>query len=227
MSAATAAVLGGEAPRGRFEGALFDQDGLLFDTEIVFERSWKQAGLEWGLQVPEAMTQRCSGCGKAELATVVKRFFPEIDVERYVARVLELAAAQQLASRPLLKPGAREILARCRACGVRTAIASSSMRHLVEHNLAETGLTGFFDAIVTGRDVAKGKPAPDIFLVAAEKLGVSPEKCLVFEDAFAGIRAARAAGCYPVLVPDRRQPTPEIAAMCDVRASLLSAMDLI
>ena len=101
------------------------------------------------------------------------------------------------------------------------------MRHLVEHNLSATGLSDFFDAIVTGRDVLKGKPAPDIFLLAAQKIELEPSSCIVFEDAFSGIRAAHAAGCSPVLIPDRQMPDEEILKICKTRSSLLEAMDLL
>ena len=210
-----------------YNGAIFDQDGLLFDTEVLFERSWKQAGMEFGVTVSDEMTNRCCGCGKGELPGVISCFFPDIDISAYIERVLELAAQAQLSTVPVLKPGAREILSRCRENGVKTAIASSSMRHLVDHNLRTSGLESFFDAIVTGGDVVHGKPAPDIFLLAASKLGVEPSKCVVFEDAFSGIRAAHAAGCRPVLVPDRVKPVPEILKICDCRSSLLEALEFV
>lgn len=109
-----------------------------------------------------------------------------------------------------MKPGVRVTLVFCKSRCIRTAIASSSMRHLVDYNLGETGLTEYFDAVVTGRDVANGKPSPDIFLLAAERIGVPTSDCVVFEDAFTGICAAHAAGCRSVLIPDRRAPQPEI-----------------
>ena len=101
------------------------------------------------------------------------------------------------------------------------------MRHLVDHNLRASGLDGFFDAIVTGVDVKRGKPAPDIFLLAASKLGIEPSRCVVFEDAFSGIRAAHAAGCRPILVPDRVKPVLEILEICDCRTSLLEALEFV
>ena len=210
-----------------YEGAIFDQDGLLFDTEVLFERSWKQAGREFGVSVPEELANRCCGCGKGELPGVVSLFFPDLDIHSYIERALALAAEAQLASVPVLKPGVREILLKCREDGVKTAIASSSMRHLVDHNLRTSGLEGYFDAIVTGGDVVRGKPAPDIFLLAASKIGVESPKCVVFEDAFSGIRAAHAAGCHPVLVPDRVKPVPEILEICDCRTSLLEALEFV
>ena len=211
----------------QFQGAIFDQDGLLFDTEVLFERAWKQAGAEIGLDVPEALTHECCGCGVNALPGVIRRFFPDIDIPAYVERALTLAFEAQMATTPVLKPGVREILAECRQGGVQTAIATSSRRRLVEHNLRSAGLAGTFDAIVTGKDVERGKPAPDIFLLAASKLGLKPSVCLVFEDALTGIRAAHAAGCHPVMIPDRVQPTAEILSICDCRTSLLDAMDFL
>lgn len=206
------------------KGAIFDQDGLLFDTEVIFERSWLKAGEKFGLPVDLELTRRLSGCGRKELAAVIDETFPGTDSEAMVEFTHCLAAETQLAMTPVVKPGVREILEFCRSGGVRTAIASSSMRHLVDHNLAAAGLTGFFDAVVTGRDVEHGKPSPDIFLLAAERIGTAPSDCVVFEDAFPGIRAAYAAGCRAVLIPDRRLPTPEILELCETYSTLSDAI---
>jgi beta-phosphoglucomutase-like phosphatase (HAD superfamily) len=81
-----------------------------------------------------------------------------------------------------------------------------------------------FDTEVTGRDVEHGKPSPDIFILAAERIGISPSDCAVFEDAFPGIRAAHAAGCRAVLIPDRRLPTPEILELCETYSTLSDAI---
>ena len=206
------------------KGAIFDQDGLLFDTEVIFEQSWIKAGVELGLPVTLELTHKLSGRGKKELAAVIAEVFQKADPETVVERAHHLAAETQMAMTPVMKPGVREILGFCRKHGIRTAIASSSMRHLVDHNLEVTGLAEFFDAIVTGRDVANGKPAPDIFLLAAERIGVHPSECVVFEDAFPGIRAAHAAGCRPVMIPDRTQPAPEILDICETYPTLTDAI---
>lgn len=208
----------------RLKGAIFDQDGLLFDTEVIFEKSWQKAGEELGMPVTLDLTRRLSGCGKKELAEVIDGVFPGVDSVAFVERAHRHAAATQLAMTPVMKPGVREMLKFCRASGIRTALASSSMRHLVDHNLESTGLAGFFDAIVTGRDVVNGKPAPDIFLLAAERIGVPAADCVVFEDAFPGIRAAHAAGCRPVLIPDRAPPTAEILEICETYPTLSEAI---
>ena len=206
------------------KGAIFDQDGLLFDTEAVFEQSWLKAGDELGLNITSELTHKLSGCGKRELTAVIAETFPEADSSAVVERAFHIAAATQLSMTPIMKPGVREILEFCKKFEIRTAVASSSMRYLVDHNLEVTGLMKYFDAIVTGRDVLNGKPAPDIFLLAAERIGIPVSECVVFEDAFSGIRAAHAAGCRPVLIPDRTPPTSEISDICETYSTLVDAL---
>lgn len=210
----------------KFRGAIFDQDGLLFDTEVVFERCWMEEGRKLGMEVPAEFVNSMSGCGRKELIGIVAKTYPAIDAEDYVERVHRAAADAQLAMTPVMKPGAREILEFCRGNGMKIALASSSMRRCVDHNLSASALAGFFDAVVTGRDVRNGKPSPDIFVLAAGKIGVPPDECVVFEDSFNGIRAAHAAGASAVMIPDRARPTPEILELCTVYASLNDAIGM-
>ena len=210
---------------GGIAGAIFDQDGLLFDTEILFQQSWKEAAREFGVEATDKLTLSLCGCGKQELPGIISQFFGNIDIDAYIERALTLAAEKQISGTPVKKEGVVEILRFCKDHGVKTAVASSSMRKLVEHNLHSSGLDCYFDEIITGADVTRGKPHPDIFLLAAERLGVSPQHCAVFEDAFTGIRAAKAAGCIPVLIPDRLKPTSEILEICQCYDSLLTAMN--
>lgn len=207
-----------------FKGAIFDQDGLLFDTEAIFQSSWVAAGREMGVDVPEAYTHAVCGLGRGRLPEMVRRYMPTLDPETYIARALAIAFERQMSSVPAFKPGVPEILAFFREKGVKMAVASSSTRDVVGHNLESSGIRSSFDAVVTGEDVANGKPAPDIFLRAAGRLGLQPSACTVYEDALTGIRAAHAAGCRPVMIPDRLPPTPEIREICTVRASFLEEL---
>ena len=207
-----------------FQGAIFDQDGLLFDTESIFQASWIAAGREMGVEVPAAYTHAVCGLGRGRLPEMVRRYMPSLDPEAYIVRALAIASERQLSAVPAFKPGVPEILAFFRGKGVRMAVASSSTREVVGHNLGSSGIRPYFDAVVTGEDVVRGKPAPDIFLRAAEGLGLPPAACTVYEDALTGIRAAHAAGCRPVMIPDRLPPTPEIRGICTVRASFLEEL---
>jgi beta-phosphoglucomutase-like phosphatase (HAD superfamily) len=105
-----------------------------------------------------------------------------------------------------VKPGVRELLEYLKSSSFRTAVASSTYTHIVEKELSDAGILPFFDRIVGGDQVSRSKPNPDIFLRAAEVLDTAPEACLVIEDSYNGIRAAKAAGMRAIMVPDLLQP---------------------
>jgi sugar-phosphatase len=104
-------------------------------------------------------------------------------------------------------PGVRAFLTRFSY--VPKAVATSARRHSATRMLDELGLLDYFKAIVTADDITNGKPAPDIFLLAAERLDVEPTKCVVFEDAYAGVQAARAAGMYVAAITTSRDEFPD------------------
>ena len=208
----------------KYRGYIFDQDGLLFDTEIVYQRAWIEAGQRLGFTIDPALPKRFCGRGRTEISAFIREEFPSMDVEAYLRTGEELAWSRQLASVPVPKRGLMEMLSFCHASGIRTAVASSSPRHVVEHNLAAAGIIDSFDAIATGDEVEHSKPAPDIFLLAASRIGIGPESCCVFEDAFSGIRGAVAAGMGAVLIPDQVAPTNEIRTICHVCSDLLAAI---
>ncbi|MBM4266926.1 MAG: HAD-IA family hydrolase [Deltaproteobacteria bacterium] len=182
---------------------IFDMDGVLLDTEQIYTD----------------VTQEIVGRFGKIYDWSVKRHMigrPSIDSARYLVRTLDLPIApeQYLAEReeafvtrmPEAKrmPGAAELVAALRAHRIPTAVATSSSRHLFElKTQRHRDWFAGFDAIVVGDDprVERGKPAPDIFLLAARELGADPATCLVFEDAPAGVDAARAAGMMVVGVP--------------------------
>ena len=206
-----------------FKGAIFDQDGLLFDTEKTYQRAWIEAARLQGVEVPPELPRRFCGLSTKLISGIVEREHPELDVPAYCRDATRIAWDAQLAGVPEPKPGLMAMLDACRARGVRTAIASSSTLRVVRHNVEAAGIANRFDAIVTGDEVERGKPAPDIFLLAAKRIGIAPEECVVFEDAFSGIRGAHAAGCAAALIPDQLQPDDEIRAICTVFPDLSAA----
>ena len=112
-----------------------------------------------------------------------------------------------------VKPGLYEILEFFRQRGVKIALATSTSRETAELNLRLAKVSDYFDVLVCGGDVTNGKPHPEVFLTAAERLGFSPESCVAFEDSINGIKSAYAAGMTTVMVPDFLQPTDEIKPM--------------
>ena len=184
-------------------GALvFDMDGLMVDSEPLWfavEREFARVrGGDWTAEL--ALT--CVGQGTPHTLRVMnKKFGFAVDVERDARAVAEMfvARVQELA----LKPGFEELLAAGLGAGLPCAVASSSARKLVEATLRRFGVLDRFHAVTTGDDVDRHKPAPDVFLLAAERLGVAASACVVLEDSMAGVRAARAAGMRVVAVPER------------------------
>ena len=195
-------------------GAIFDMDGTLFDTEKLYRQAWLDVAAEFGEEKNYDLPTAISGSNLGEESfKVIRRFYPNIDAEAYLARVLEEVRAA--AERNLeLMAGVEEILNFFRAAGVKMAVASSAPVEVIEKNLARANLHVFFEAVVGGDKVVNGKPAPDIFLLAAEELNLPPNDCYIFEDSFNGIRSAAAAGGVAIMIPDTVQPTEEIKNLC-------------
>ena len=194
-------------------GAIFDMDGLLFDTERLFQRVWHEFAVEAGYTLDDSFAgAMCGSSGKATEA-VLRRYVPGVDPLPLMSEVYHRVIELEKDGIPL-KPGAVEILEGMKRRGFRTALASSSPMDMIQRNMEITGLSAYFDELVSGFEVRRGKPEPDIFLLAAERLGLPGRDCYVFEDSVNGIRAGHAAGCMAVMVPDLVQPTPEVRALC-------------
>ena len=197
----------------RYTGAIFDMDGVLFDTERVYQKIWRAIARDRGVTLEESFTRTISGTNGETMRRIVARFYHTEDPEAIIGEVMR-RVREQLSREVPVKAGAPEILRFFRERGLRLAVASSSARELVVSNLTLSGLLPFFDAIVSGQDVKAGKPAPDIFLYAAGAIGCAPEQCFVIEDSISGVKAGHAAGCDTIMVPDLIPPTPEVLPLC-------------
>jgi HAD superfamily hydrolase (TIGR01509 family) len=182
--------------RPSIRGVIFDMDGVLVASEPFTAEAAIRVFAEKGYTVDRQEFRPFLGTGEARFMGGVAEargipFDPVADVDHLYRIYLGLIPGRL---GPLA--GAQRFALACRDRGLLLAVASSANRIKVVANLAEVGLPdGTFDAVVTGCDVARKKPAPDIFLEAARRLGLDPASCLVVEDAPAGIAAARAAGC--------------------------------
>lgn len=209
------------------KGAIFDQDGLMFDTEVLYGKCWLAVGEELGIDVTDEFFAAVRGSSGPHMMAIVRQFFPDIDADDYVKRVFEKSFLLQDQELPE-KKGLRELLAFFKENGVIMTVASSTVRPRVEKNLKKSGLYEYFETLTTGDEVTLGKPDPQIFLKAAAKLGLAPEDCYVFEDSFNGVRAGKAAGCCTVMVPDLIGPDEELSKVYDACCKdLLEVIDLI
>lgn len=194
-------------------GAIFDMDGLLFDTERLYRESWIILAEAFGqVSNPEFPKAVCGSNGSTMLS-IIQSYYPDIDAVAFMQACLDRVENILKTSVPE-KTGIREILSWLHEHGVKLAVASSTGLALIQRNLKHAGIEHYFDAVVSGEEVAHGKPAPDIFQLAAERIGCAPEDCYVFEDGENGIRAGAAAGCTAVMVVDLTEPTEELRALC-------------
>ncbi len=193
---------------------IFDMDGLMFDTESIWETFWAPELGKYGLEVPPTLTREVCGTNDVLLAQILHRHFGDVfDATQFVKDLHVLADKTFLSMTVPQKEGLGDLLGWLRAQGLPLAVASSSPAYLVRHNLETHGLLADFSAICTGDMVERSKPAPDIFLAAAQKLGVAPEDCLVLEDSYNGVRAGVAGGFVTVMVPDMIPPDDEMRAI--------------
>ncbi len=195
------------------KGAIFDMDGLLFDTEKVYQETWGELARERGIRLPEDFKYHICGTSGDLAYEVVSKYFHTAD-GRAIAEECYARVAEKVKTGVDIKKGVVEILGKFKEAGVKCAVASSSSMEVIAGNLARAGISSCFEAVASGPEVMNGKPAPDIFLLAAERLGLPPEECYVFEDAVNGILAADAAGMKPVMVPDLMQPDEKIRKLC-------------
>ena len=181
------------------QGVIFDMDGLMFDTERIWNICWEPALAKFGLPCKDGLSQAARGTTKAGSCDVLRRFYGED----------------------------------CPAMGIveelyRLAYEASSPMTVIEGHLEHWGLGHYFKAVISGEHLTRSKPAPDIFLLAAQKLGTEPAKTMVLEDSYNGVRAGAAGGFVTVMVPDlspatdemRRIYTCECASLHEVRRKL-------
>lgn len=180
---------------------IFDMDGVLVDSEPVHFEATRLLLQEHGITYTPDEEENFYGCTDREVFRQLRERYGlathEHDLaEDWIERVVKL-----LPQRIVPMSGVPDVLEQLRASGFRLALASSSSPAIVRTTIEGLGLEGIFEATVSGREVEYGKPAPDIFLEAARRLGEDPAACLVIEDSFNGLRAAHAARIPCVVVP--------------------------
>jgi HAD superfamily hydrolase (TIGR01509 family) len=180
------------------EGVIFDMDGVLSDTQTIHARVESDSLRQLGITLsPEDITREFAGVADEDMfPRIFARFGKRVD--DFGAFVEDKWKAMMEASRGHVRPmpGAIELVAALGQLGIPLAVASSSRHSYIELVLEELKLQDAFRAVVSAEEVAHSKPDPDIFLLAAKRIGVRPESCLVIEDSVNGMRAAQSAGMY-------------------------------
>jgi len=212
--------------KGRIGGAVFDMDGLLFDTERLAFNALKQVAAEWGYSLSWADYLRLVCIPEHEERRILRSLWgddsPIGEIRKQQEGILNEAAE---GDGPPVKSGVRELLALLSSVGIPTGVATQSPSARAKAYVEAAGLREAFRVVIGGDEVERRKPAPDLYLRAASLLGVSPKELLVFEDSESGVQAGLSAGCQVVVVPDLAEPPPEVTAQ--VLARVPSLIDII
>lgn len=194
------------------DAVVFDMDGLMLDSERAITDCMARAAAEAGHALPQSLWLDLVGTGEAACREILRQRLGAAAADAMLAHADTLYDVVVDAGMPH-RPGIVALLDWLERCGMPRAVATSTARPLALRKLRRAGLLDRFHAICTSSDVARPKPAPDVYLLAAARLDVEPARCLVLEDSPAGVRAALAAGMIPVQVPDLVEPDAAMRAL--------------
>ena len=201
-------------PVRRPSAVIFDMDGLMLDTEPLAARAWGDAAAALGVEFDMALALSMVGRNFGDCSAIVRTHYgADYPVDALLGRWH--ATYDRIVERDglALKPGVNELLDWLDDHAIRRAVATSTRRERARTKLARTALLPRFQDIVGGDEVARGKPAPDIYAEAARRLGADAGECLVLEDSEPGVRGALAAGMMPIMVPDLHAPAADLLAL--------------
>ena len=193
------------------KGVISDMDGVMLDSEKLYVRFWCEAAQSLGFPMKK---EHALGIRSLARVFAVKKlqgwFGNEFDYDSVRNKRIELMDKYVAENGIEAKSGAKELLIWLKQNGYKTALATATPVDRASLYLKQVGLLEFFDVICSAREVKRGKPEPDIYLLAAKRLGLAPGECMALEDSPNGIRSAFAAGCKTVLVPDLDNPQNEL-----------------
>jgi len=185
----------------KIQACIFDLDGVIVDTAVYHYQAWKRLANQLGFDFTEADNEKLKGVSRTRSLELILGWGgvqkTEAERERLASQKNEWYVEMIGKMKPdEILPGAKEFVQDCNDAGIKTALGSASKNAMMI--LDKIGITSLFDAIIDGNKVSKPKPNPEVFLKGAEELGIPPANCVVFEDAIAGIEAAKAGGMKAV-----------------------------
>lgn len=208
----------------QFKGFLFDLDGVIVDTAIFHYQAWRRMANELGFDISEAFNERLKGVSRIEsLELILQHGGVTLPAEKKVEWATQknnwyLELVSRMTPDDIL-PGVPEFFTQVRQAGIKTALGSVSKNAGLI--LERIGMLDAFDAIIDGNKIVKGKPDPEVFLKGAEELALTAADCVVFEDAVAGIEAAKRAGMFAVGIG-----SPEVLTQADLVVSSFEGLTI-
>lgn len=199
-----------------YEAVVFDMDGVIFDSERAVMNCWLELAQKYDIKDIEKPYFACVGTTMTRTREIMLETYGEDFPYDEYARESSLMYHEKYDGGKLpMKSGVIELLSYLKEKGKKIALASSTRRETVTNQLSWAGIIDYFDVIICGDMVARSKPAPDIFLKACQRLGVSPENTYAIEDSYNGIRAAHAGQLRPIMVPDLLEADDEMRGMTE------------
>ncbi len=199
---------------GEIKAVIFDMDGVLQDSETISDITWEMAAKEWGFELNYDALQACRGSNRHDIELKLKEFYgQDFDSHAFLERTSQLFHEIENTKGIPLMHYAKEILEYLKP-KYKLALASSTRGESVRRQMKAGGLIDFFETLTTGDMVKHSKPEPEIYLKAAESIGIKPENCIAVEDSPNGIKSAYAAGMRVIMVPDKIQPDESLKKLC-------------
>ncbi len=201
----------------KIQAIIFDLDGTLIDSEQNYYLADKKLLGEYGINFTEEMKAEYVGTGNLDMMKKIKKIYNIKDSVEYLHKRKNSLYLELARNNTKVFPKMKDFLQKVKEIGYKIGLASGSSKEIIDEIVVLTKLKSFFDAIVAGDEVENSKPAPDIFLLAAKRLNIKPEKCLVIEDSKYGIEAAKRANMFSVAIPSIKEtPFPEIFYKADI-----------
>ncbi len=196
---------------------IFDMDGILFDTEKLIIDCWEIMAEKYGISGIREVCYECLGTNREMTKKIfLKHYGENVPYDDYQVELRALFTEYWQKNGMPVKPGVYELMESLKKAGIRIALATSTRKASVMPELENADLTKYFDVIVCGDMVSHSKPHPEIYLLAAEKLGVEPKDAFAIEDSYNGVRSAAAAGLRTIMVPDLVPSIPETDELAEI-----------